>query len=278
MDIKALNNISQINISEINNLVKEIENNMLCIKEDEILNYISKLLDDSRKSVQKQGLRLIKFKDKFDKEINRVKNMYDFDRHYLKDGIVIGVDEVGRGPLAGPIVSCAVALNLNYESNKDLILNIKDSKKLSFSQREKLDKIIKKNALAYNISILDNNMIDTMGIAWCNNKVLLDASSKLETSKNVDIVLSDGFFIKGTNYPNEAIIKGDAKSASIACASIVAKVFRDNLMLEYAKIYDKYGFENNMGYGTKYHIDAILKNGITDIHRKTFLTKLEKHF
>ena len=201
--------------------------------------------------------------------------MYDFDRSFGNFKYVAGVDEVGRGPLAGPIVSCAVILDLNVLED-DLILDLKDSKKLSSKKREELSKIIKEKALAYYIAESSNEEIDEKGIAYCNNKVFIEACTSIKIKP--ELVLSDGYKVRGIDIPNKLVIKGDAKSASIAAASIVAKVYRDNLMKEYAKKYPYYDFEGNAGYGTKKHIDAIKEKGICKIHRKSFLNNILNNF
>lgn len=198
--------------------------------------------------------------------------MYSFDIKYLKSKYIAGVDEVGRGPLAGPIVAAAVILNLEIMNDNDLILGIKDSKKLSSKDREELSSIIKNKAICYNISLLDNVSIDTNGITWCNNMVFKMAVNGLNIKPN--FVISDGYRIKDINIENDYAIKGDEKSASIACASIIAKVYRDNLMKKYAKLYPQYGFDLNSGYGTREHIKAIKEYGICKIHRKSFLKNI----
>lgn len=233
---------------------------------------IEKLERDSRKNVRELGGRLSRFIAKKNSEIMRVAGMYDFDRKYGKTLTIAGTDEVGRGPLAGPIVGAAVILDLNYEKDNSLILGIKDSKKLSPKQREELSLIIREKALYYNISVIDNSLIDERGISWSNNEVLLRSSSNLKFKP--DIVISDGYAVRNINIRNYHVIKGDAKSASIACASIIAKVYRDSCMKEYAKLYPNYGFENNMGYGTKEHIEALLKYGPCKIHRRSFLRNI----
>jgi ribonuclease HII len=179
---------------------------------------------------------------------------------------------VGRGPLAGPIVAASVILNLNYLHDRDLILGIKDSKKLSAKAREHLSDIIKSCAVSYSISELDNGSIDNYGISWCNNEVFKIAVSNLKV--NPSLILSDGYAIKNISIRNEFVIKGDEKSASIACASIIAKVYRDNLMKQYAEVYPQYGFGENAGYGTEYHIEALKKYGPCKIHRMCFLKNI----
>lgn len=228
------------------------------------------LIKDHRKNVSNLGKQILKNKDKKEKEIKRVQGMYGFDKNF-GDIIIAGVDEVGRGPLAGPIVGAAVVLDLNALED-DIILGINDSKKLSSKKREELAEIIKEKALSYEIAGLDNKEIDEKGIAWCNNEIFKIACSKL--NKKPALVISDGYAVKGLNIRNNFVVKGDAKSASIACASIIAKVYRDNLMHKYAEKYPQYGFEHNVGYGSTEHIEAIKKYGICPIHRMSFLKNI----
>lgn len=235
-------------------------------KEYEIIYEI--LHSDHRKNVKTLGEMLKKHVDSYIKEVNRVEKLYDFDRSYGYE-VVAGVDEVGRGPLAGPIVAAAVVLDHNSE---DLILRINDSKKLTKEVREELSELIKERAVSYSIALKTNIEIDKEGIGFCNNEIFKVAIKELKVIP--DLVLSDGYTIKGFNLRNEGVIKGDTKSASIACASIIAKVYRDNLMEEYSKTYNKYHFEKNVGYGTKEHIDAIIEYGSCEVHRESFLKNI----
>lgn len=266
-------NINLMSCDEVKFLEKEMEEKYLSygISEDITL-LIAELGNDNRKNVNALGERLKKKIQKNINEINRVKAMYSFDKSFGNYIYICGVDEVGRGPLAGPIAAGAVILNNNIVNDKDIILGIKDSKKLSSKSREELSEIIKDKAIAYNVTLLNNTEIDTRGIAWCNNEVLKRAALGLKYTP--DIVLSDGYAVKNLQIQNEFIIKGDAKSASIACASILAKVYRDNLMKEYAIMYPEYRFENNAGYGTQEHIEAIKKYGPCKIHRMSFLNNI----
>ena len=201
----------------------------------------------------------------------RVREMYNFDKSFGDFQVVAGVDEVGRGPLAGPIVSCAVVLDLNVLDD-ELILWINDSKKINEKKREELAEIIKEKAVAYYIASRDSKEIDTRGIGVCNNEVFLEACNSLKIKP--DLVLSDGYTVKGIQIPNKAVIKGDTKSACIAAASIVAKVYRDSLMKEYSKKYPHYAFEENAGYGTSKHIAGLKEYGPTEIHRMSFLNNI----
>ena len=198
--------------------------------------------------------------------------MYEFDKAFSSYNHIAGVDEVGRGPLAGPIVAAAVILDLNFIKDADLLLGIKDSKQLSRKVRTKLAILIKDKAICYNIASLSNEDIDTRGIGWCNNEVFKLACKGLKLIP--DMVLTDGYPIRNFDLENKYAIKGDEKSISIACASIIAKVYRDELMDRYSDIYDKYGFENNSGYGTKQHIEAIKLHGTCKIHRNSFLKNI----
>lgn len=273
--IENLNNMDFDNLKfdEIKNKMKFIEKNYFDIKSQINIEEIIKLLyKDHRKNVQKLSISLQNFIEKTNKEIERVNNMYNFDKGFISNGYISGTDEVGRGPLAGPIVGASVVLNLNESNSKDIILGIKDSKKLSAKLREELSSIIKDKAISYKIVEIDNTIIDEKGIGWCNNEVLKQSTLNLDVQPS--LALSDGYAIKNINIKNEYVIKGDAKSANIACASIIAKVYRDNLMEDYSKIYSCYGFEKNAGYGTAEHIEALKQFGPCKIHRMSFLKNI----
>lgn len=268
-NLVVLQNIQNMNSNEIKVLIKEFMNSYSVKDHEELYLKVAQTLnEDKRKNVNSMGKSLQKQVESYKSEILRVESLYNFDKSYGYK-LVAGVDEVGRGPLAGPIVSAAVMLDIN---TADYILHINDSKKLTPSVREELSQIIKEKALAYSIAVLDNEEIDKRGIGFCNNEVFRLAIDRLKVKP--ELVLSDGYAIKDFALKNEFVIKGDTKSASIACASILAKVYRDNIMKEYSKTYNGYGFENNVGYGSKDHVEAIKKYGITKIHRKSFLTKI----
>lgn len=261
--------ISSLSYKEIKVSVDSI-NIEEAIKDEAFKKLIDILISDKRKNVNALGNKLIKAKEKLEKEIIRVRAMYDFDKSF---GVkfVAGVDEVGRGPLAGPIVAAAVILDLEV-LDEELILGLNDSKKISEKKREELAEIIKEKALAYHISECSNDEIDEKGIAFANNHVFLDSCYSLKVKP--ELVLSDGYLVKNINLPNNSVIKGDTKSACIAAASIIAKVYRDNLMKEYAKKYPEYAFDENAGYGTVKHVEAIKEHGATEIHRMSFLTRI----
>lgn len=189
-----------------------------------------------------------------------------FERELLASGakLIGGMDEAGRGPLAGPVVAAAVVMPLD-----DVIDGVDDSKKLTEKKRERLfDEIIKK-ALAYKIVAVDEKVIDEINILNATKKAMTECVSGL--SVRPDVVLVDAVKLS-LDVPTKAIIKGDALSYSIGAASILAKVYRDRLMQEYDAIYPWYGFAQNKGYGTKDHIDALKSVGPSPIHRRTFIT------
>jgi ribonuclease HII len=272
-DIDSIKDKSFAGISEYIDVLKN-KYMEFALRDMEFRKMLQPLMADTRKNVQNLAVRTESFIEKREKEISRVRSMYDFDRSYVRSGLLCGVDEVGRGPLAGPIVAAAVVLDLENLNNRDLILGIKDSKKLSSKQREELSGLIKNKCVSYSIAEIDNYNIDTKGIAWCNNEVFKISVKGL--SIQPQLVLSDGYRIKDINLPNQHVIKGDEKSASIACASIIAKVYRDQLMKELSKTYPQYAFDSNAGYGSQEHIEALKKYGITNIHRKSFLTNIVK--
>lgn len=181
---------------------------------------------------------------------------------------VAGVDEVGRGPLAGPVVCAAVILPLEEERR---ILGIDDSKKLSAKKREALAEQIRAAARAYAIAEVDAATIDEINILQATRLCMKRAVDMLVPA--ADMVLTDGNMTLDITLPQRSIVKGDALVCSIGAASILAKVYRDALMAEYAKLYPEYAFERNAGYGTQAHIQAIREVGACPIHRRSFITK-----
>lgn len=202
--------------------------------------------------------------ERLEAEIKRTELMKEFDREYKIYGTICGIDEAGRGPLCGPVVAAAVILPDEYN-----ILYINDSKKLSETKREEVYKEIDKYAVAYGVGIVSPERIDEINILQATYEAMRTAIHKL--SVKPDILLNDVVTIPMVDIKQVPIIKGDAKSQSIAAASIVAKVTRDHLMEEYDKLYPEYGFAKHKGYGTAAHIKAIKEYGPCPIHRRTFI-------
>jgi len=200
----------------------------------------------------------------------KLTDMSVYEKQLYADGIstVAGVDEVGRGPLAGPVLAACVVLPADWD-----IPGLDDSKKLSEKKRNEMFRVISDRALAIGIGMADNITIDEINILNATRQAMRQAVTEAQTmlGENIGHILVDAVTIDGIESPQTAIIKGDAKSISIAAASIIAKVTRDNMMREYALEYPHYAFESNKGYGTKAHYQGIREHGITPIHRKTFL-------
>ena len=191
-----------------------------------------------------------------------------YERQLTENGCkyICGVDEVGRGPLAGPVVCAAVIMPLD-----DVIDGVDDSKKVSAKKREVLAELIKEKAIACAICRIEPEIIDEINILEATKLCMKNAVESLEIKP--DYVLTDGNMTLDIDIPQKSIVKGDSLSYSIGAASIVAKVYRDALMDEYDKIYPAYGFAKNKGYGTKIHIDAIKEAGICPVHRRSFTKK-----
>ncbi len=202
-----------------------------------------------------------------EKEEERLKKLKEIDKEWFKKGAkkICGIDEAGRGPLAGPVVVAAVIM-----PQDSMIEGVNDSKKVSERKREKLYEEITSSAIAWGVGIIDQKEIDEINILNATKKGLTKALTEL--SQKPDIILVDALTgINTIGIPYESIIKGDAKSYSIAAASIVAKVTRDRIMRQWSEVYPQYGFEKHKGYGTAAHIKAIKENGICPLHRKTFI-------
>ena len=194
----------------------------------------------------------------------RLEGMREFENKYSDLAYVAGIDEAGRGPLAGPVVAAAVILS------KDIFLPfLNDSKKVTEKRRDVLFDEIKQNAIAYGIGIASNTLIDEINILQATYEAMREAINALE--KTPDVLLVDAVHIPDINIKQVGIVKGDAKSVNIAAASILAKVTRDRIMVEYDKIYPEYGFASNKGYGTATHIAALKEVGPCAIHRKSFI-------
>ena len=204
--------------------------------------------------------------EKLEKELERLSLMREFERQYEDYAFIWGIEEAGRGPLAGPVAAGAAILPKDCQ-----ILYLNDSKKLSESRREELFLEIKEKAVAWSVGIVGPERIDEINILQATYEAMRQAISKLDPVPQV--LLNDAVTIPGVAIPQVPIIKGDAKSVSIAAASILAKVTRDHMMEEYDKDYPEYGFAKHKGYGTPAHITALKEFGPTPIHRRTFITK-----
>lgn len=199
-------------------------------------------------------------------ELERLKNLRLYEDKYSEFSYICGIDEAGRGPLAGPVVAAACILPKDAQ-----ILFLNDSKKLTDKRRDALFDEIKEKAISYGIGIVDEKVIDEINILQATYLAMRDAISQLDPKP--EILLNDAVKIPDVDIRQVPIVKGDAKSVSIAAASILAKVTRDRIMIEYDKKYPEYGFAKHKGYGTKAHIDMIKEIGPSDIHRRTFITK-----
>ena len=202
----------------------------------------------------------------YEKEAERTKQMQKFEREYASYSYICGIDEVGRGPLAGPVVAGAVILPKDCD-----ILYINDSKQLSEKKREELYDVIMEKAVATGLGFASPERIDEINILQATYEAMREAVSKLSPAP--DLLLNDAVTIPGVDIKQVPIIKGDAKSISIAAASIIAKVTRDRMMVQYAQVFPEYDFAGNKGYGSASHIEALKKYGPTPIHRKSFIKK-----
>lgn len=243
--------------------IKEIERQLAAISninDPEII----KLQMDERKGIQVLLKRWFKLKEEEIKQQKAFEMMRSNEQQLYKKGFqyIAGIDEVGRGPLAGPVVAATVILPQSF-----YLPGLNDSKKLSEAKREEYFEVISKVALAIGIGAISADKIDEINIYEATKLAMLEAISNLNIRP--DYLLIDAMTLP-TNIPQKSIIKGDSLSISIAASSIIAKVMRDRLMKKWGAEYPEYGFEKHMGYGTKFHIEAINKHGVTQIHRKTF--------
>lgn len=206
-----------------------------------------------------------------EKEEERLKHMLEIEDSLYAKGykLICGVDEAGRGPLCGPVVAAAVILKPD-----DIIEGVNDSKKISEKKREALYDVIMEKALAVGVGISDVSVIEEVNILNATKLAMKQAIEKLSIIP--EYILIDGNQMIDISIPGDTVVSGDAKSESIAAASIIAKVTRDRMLIEWDKEYPEYGFAKHKGYGTKVHIEAIGKYGLTPIHRQSFCTKFVK--
>lgn len=209
----------------------------------------------------------LKRQAKLEKERARIETMKVYEKEYESHGWICGIDEVGRGPLCGPVVASAVILPKDCQ-----ILYLNDSKKLSERKREELYDVIMEQAVSVGVGMATPERIDEINILQATYEAMRQAISNLKVKPAV--LLNDAVTIPGVEIPQIPIIKGDAKSVSIAAASIIAKVTRDRMMVEYDRMYPGYDLASNKGYGTKVHMEALRTVGPCEIHRKTFIKNI----
>ena len=244
--------------------ISEIKEEFKKLLPEELEEHIGFYREDERKGVQSFLKTQEKKLEQYREELARLETISRYEKEYDGYGYVCGIDEVGRGPLAGPVVAGAVILPKDCR-----ILYINDSKKLSAKKREELFDEILKQAVAIGIGLVPHDRIDEINILQATYEAMRMAIANLKVKPGV--LLNDAVTIPGVDIPQVPIIKGDAKSISIGAASIMAKVYRDRMMIEYDKMYPGYGFASNKGYGSKEHMEALQKIGPSPIHRQSFI-------
>ena len=246
--------------------IQQIQEKFKQAKTEELSALIQAYQSDERSGVQAQIKRAQKTLVALEKEKERINELWKYERVYGAYANICGIDEVGRGPLAGPVVAGAVILPKDCD-----LLYINDSKKLSAAKREELFDLIMEKAVATGIGMVGPARIDEINILQATYEAMRMAIANLSVTP--DLLLNDAVTIPQVTIKQVPIIKGDAKSISIGAASIIAKVTRDRLMVEYDKSMPEYGFAANKGYGSEAHIEAIKKYGPSPIHRASFITK-----
>ncbi len=246
--------------------IKEIKEFLQQCPVGELIQATQALMLDERKGVQSAIASALKKKDAYEREQMRLEGLLEYEKACYQQGyeLIAGIDEVGRGPLAGPVVTAAVILPKNCK-----IEGVDDSKKLSAKKREELYEEILEKAVSYGIGVVSWERIDEINILQATYEAMREAIAQLNPVPR--FILADAVTIPGIFIPQKGIIKGDAKSLSIGAASIVAKVYRDRLMESYDELYPAYGFASNKGYGSAEHIAAIRVHGLSPIHRRSFV-------
>ena len=244
--------------------ISDIKSKFNKFKSDEFESFIDTYAGDTRSGVIQLVDKAARVIEKHKAEIERTERMLSYEREYSCYSAICGIDKVGRGPLAGPVVAGAVIL-----PKDDKILYLNDSKQLTAAKRDELYDVIYDRAVAVSIGIIDHKRIDEINILQATYEAMRMAIMDLKIKP--DILLNDAVTIPGVDIKQVPIIKGDAKSCSIAAASIVAKVTRDRMMEEMDSKYPGYGFAGNKGYGSAEHIKAIKELGPCPIHRMTFI-------
>ena len=249
--------------------IGEIKEELKAVDDEKLPSFIETYEKDERSGVVKIVEQAKKRFEKLEAEKLRIENLKKYKREYADYGYICGIDEVGRGPLAGPVVAGAVILPKDCD-----ILYINDSKKLSAAKREELYDVIMEKAVAVGIGMASSQRIDEINILQATYEAMRMAIDKRQLSP--DLLLNDAVTIPGVEISQVPSVKGDAKSISIAAASIVAKVTRDRMMKEYEEIFPGYDFASNKGYGTKAHIQALKTLGPCVIHRRSFIGNFVK--
>lgn len=244
--------------------ISEIKSILQAASDTELPAFINAYEKDVRPGVKVLVEKALKRQAAYEKELSRTEKMKEYEKKYASFSYICGIDEVGRGPLAGPVVAGAVILPKDCD-----ILYLNDSKQLSEKKREELYALIMEKALATGLGVVSPERIDEINILQATYEAMRQAIGKLKCQPQ--LLLNDAVTIPGVSIKQVPIIKGDAKSISIAAASIIAKVTRDRMMVEYDRTYPQYGFASNKGYGAKAHIEAIKKFGPTPIHRRSFI-------
>ncbi len=245
--------------------IREIKEKLQAADYERLPDLFKRYEMDDRSGVRLELEKARKRLAAYEKELARIEELKAYEKEYAVYESICGIDEAGRGPLAGPVVAGAVILPKNCD-----ILYINDSKKLSEKKREELYDIIMDKAVAVGIGYSTPERIDEINILQATYEAMREAVSRL--SVQPDLLLNDAVTIPQISIRQIPIIKGDAKSISIGAASIMAKVTRDRLMVQYDSIFPEYGFASNKGYGAQAHIEALKKYGPCPIHRKTFIT------
>lgn len=242
----------------------DIRDELMAADESELPVFVADYEADQRSGVKSLVAKARKRIAAYEQERRRIETMKQYEYEYASYKAICGIDEAGRGPLAGPVVAGAVILPVDCE-----ILYLNDSKQLSEKKREELYEVILREAAAVGVGCVSHERIDEINILQATYEAMREAVNRLGVKP--DILLNDAVTIPEVDIKQVPIIKGDAKSISIAAASIVAKVTRDRLMVEYDRLYPEYHFADNKGYGAAVHIEALKKYGPSPIHRKSFI-------
>ena len=248
--------------------IGEIKKEFQAASEEELPEIIRRYEQDQRSGVRRLAENAEKKLAALEKEKERIEKLRVYEKKYGEYEFICGIDEAGRGPLAGPVVAGAVILPKDCR-----ILYINDSKQLTEKKREELYEMIVEQAVSYGVGYASPERIDEINILQATYEAMREALAKLDPRSY--ILLNDAVTIPGVEIRQIPIIKGDAKSITIGAASILAKVTRDRLMTEYDKVFPEYGFGGNKGYGSAAHIEALKKYGPTPIHRRSFIKNFE---